>query len=340
MKSNKVLLVVLVILLAIAAYYFTSKNSSTLKSREGALSDFAIEDTAAIDKIFISNYKGENVTLTRGDGEWIVNDKHKARPESIAVLMKTFDRIAVKSPVSSAAFDNVVTSIATKSVKVEIYQGEELPSKVYYVGEGTQNNQGTYMLLEKDGVKSSEPFITYIPGFYGFLTTRFYANPIEWRDAAVFKLLPNEIKEIEVNFFEKPEGSFTIKQSGTSLEMYDNQTSKLIENTDEMAIKTYLTFFENAYYETMVLDMTEAKHDSIMATQPYFSIKVTDIFGKETSMVSYYMPNYREMEDVNGDLYPHDMDRMIGYFNEELLVFIQYRTFDKFLLPKQYFMKK
>ncbi len=146
MKSNKPLLAVLVILLAIAAYYISTKESSTLRSREGVLSDFAIEDTTTIDKIFISDFQGESVTLTKSDDYWLVDGDKKARPESISMLLKTFHRIAVKSPVSAAAFENIVTSIATKSNKVEIYQGGDQPSKVYYVGESTQNdgiqNQG------------------------------------------------------------------------------------------------------------------------------------------------------------------------------------------------------
>ena len=292
MKNNKALLVVLVILLAIAGYFLMNKDSSTLKSRDGVFSDFAIEDVEAIDQIFISGYAGESVTLMKGDGEWLVNGKHKARPESIAVLMKTFARIAVKSPVSSAAFDNVVTSIATKSIKVEIYEGEDTPSKVYYVGEATQNNQGTFMLLEKDGVKSTEPFVMYIPGFYGYLTTRFYADALEWRDAAIFKYLPNEIKELRVDFYAKPGESFTIKQNGTSFELYENQTAKLVENTDEKMIETYLSFFDKVYYENVVMGMGQAYQDSIVATQPYFSIELTDIFGKKNKIVSYYRPNY------------------------------------------------
>ncbi|TXB67069.1 hypothetical protein FRY74_02465 [Vicingus serpentipes] len=341
MKKNKTLLIVLVILLAVAAYFFATKNSNTLKTREGVLSDFAIEDTTTIDKIFIGNSTGENVTLTKGSGnDWIVDGKNKARPESISILMKTFARIAVKSPVSSAAFKNVVTSIATQSVKVEIYQGNDQPSKVYYVGESTQNHQGTYMLLEKAGVKSTEPFVMYIPGFYGYLTTRFYSNPLEWRDAAVFKYLAGEIKEIKVDYFKKPEESFTIKQNGLSTELYNNQTSQLVENFDSLTLKTYLSFFDKAYYEGVVLEMEQTKKDSIIASEPYFSIRVTDIFGKENKMVGYFIPNRNNPVSEDGTSYPYDLDRMYGYFNDELLVYIQYNMFDKYLLPKSYFNKK
>lgn len=339
MKNNKTLLIILVILLAVAAYYFATKNTSTLKNREGSLSDFAIEDTTTIDKIFIANSTGESVSLIKGDNQWLVNGENKARPESISLLMKTFARIAVKSPVSSSAFENVVTDIATRAIKIEIYQGDETPSKVYYVGGPTQNHQGTYMLLEKDGVKSTEPFIMYIPGSYGYLTTRFFTSALDWRDAAVFKYTVGEIKKVEVNYFANPGESFTIQQNGTNVSIYDNQEAKLINDFDSTKVKTYLTYFDKAYYEKVITEMNQVEQDSLLATQPYFSIKVTDIFGKENKMIAYYIPYKGESIDSEGNLFKHDLDRMYGYFNDELLVLIQYNTFDKYLLPKSIFKK-
>ena len=50
MKNNKFLLATLLILVAIAVYFFVSKSSGTLNIEH---SDFAIKDTASIDKIFI-----------------------------------------------------------------------------------------------------------------------------------------------------------------------------------------------------------------------------------------------------------------------------------------------
>ena len=340
MKNNKVLIAILVILIAIAGYYFVNNKSGTIAHQEGIKSDFAIEDTASIDKIFISNPEGTQVTLLKKENEWWVEGKHKARPESMNVLMNTFKKIAIKSPVSKSAFNNVVKSLATRAVKVEIYQGEDTPSKIYYVGEATQNHQGTYMLLESDGEKSTQPFVMHIPGFYGYLTTRFYANPMQWRDAAVFKYLPSEIKTIQVTYYEKPEESFTIQKNGLLISLYDNQTAEMVKNADTTVLNNYLTFFEKAYYEDVVLDMKEAKKDSILNAQPFFSLTVTDIFGKENKMVGYYMPNYKKIADAEGNIFPYDLDRMYGLYNEELFVFIQYRTFDKLLLPKAYFLKQ
>lgn len=336
MKNNKLALILLVILIAIAAYFFISKSNSTL----GELNDFAIEDTASIDKIFIADPTGDKVTLTRSEKNWLVEGKHKARPESMDVIMKTFYQIAVKSPVSKAAQNNIIRELATSSIKVEIYQGKNKPSKVYYIGGATQNHQGTYMLLENDGVKSSVPFIVHIPGFNGYLTTRFYANALQWRDAAVFNYEPKEIKSLQVHYFEQPENSFTIKQTLGQFSLYDEQ-AKPVENFDSSKVLQYLGMYEKIYYEMVVMnELSQAKKDSVITSTPFFKIELEDIFGKTTKIVAYHMPNYRQIEDENGVPFKHDVDRMYAVLNDNnFLLYIQFYTFDKITFPRQIFLK-
>lgn len=337
MKNNKIAIILLVILIAIAAYFFVSKSNSTL-SRE--LKDFAIEDTASIDKIFITDPTGDKVTLIRSEKFWLVEGKHKARPESMEVIMNTFYQIAVKSPVSKAAQNNVIKELATSAIKVEIYQGKSNPSKIYYIGGATQNKQGTYMLLENDGVKSSVPFIMHIPGFYGYLTTRFYANANQWRDAAVFTYEPKEIKSLQITYFEQPENSFTIKQTLGQFLLFDEHSNPVL-NFDSSKVYQYLGMYEKIYYEMVVMnEITQAKKDSVKASTPYFKIELEDIFGKTTKIVSYHMPNYKQIEDENGVPFKYDVDRMYAVLNDnDFLIYIQFHTFDKITFPRKILLK-
>ena len=82
-------IILAIVLLFVAAYFFFSNPSSTLKSE---ISDFAIEDTASIDRIFISDNQGQNALLERlPDNNWIINGKHKDRRDGIDLLLKTFN---------------------------------------------------------------------------------------------------------------------------------------------------------------------------------------------------------------------------------------------------------
>ena len=339
MKKNKLLIAILLILVAIAVYFFATNKSGTLEDVEGAKSDFAIEDTLSITKIFIADAKGKTVTLSRSKDVWMVDGKYVARPDNVRLLLKTFNRIAVKAPVPKAAFNNIVKSIATDGIKVEIYQGENTPGKVYYVGGATLDHQGTYMLLETEGVKSKVPFITHIPGFIGYLTTRFFTQPEQWRDAVVFRYLPEEIKTITVNYYETPEESFIIHHNSDGYSVTGIDSGE-VKDIDTAVVKEYVERYQKIYYEMIDVESTKEKIDSVISSPPYFSIEVKDMLGGSNKIVVYHMPNFRKIVDKNEKEYPYDIDRMYGYLNNELFTYIQFATFDQITLPRSYFIKK
>lgn len=340
MKNNKILLALLFILITAAVVIYLNNKTETISDIEGAKSNFAIKDTASISKIFIADAQGKTVTLTREKNIWMVDGKYVARPDNMRLLMKTFGRIAVKSPVPRSAYNTTIKSIATNGTKVEIYQGESKPFKTYYVGGATLDHQGTYMLLESEGVKSTVPFIMHIPGFYGYLTTRFFTEPEQWRDAVVFKYLPNQIKSIAVNYYETPNQSFRIDSDETGFVIRDYTTNEIVEDVDTNIINKYVSLYASVYYEMIDVESTQEKKDSVIASQPYFSIEVNDFLGGSNKIVAYHMPNYRQTLDKNEEPFLYDVDRMYALLNDDLFLFIQFATFDQIKLPKAIFKNK
>lgn len=341
MKNNKILIVVAIILIGVATIIYVKTNSvkqGTIDNIEGAKSDFAIEDTASIDKIFIVDEKGKSVTLIKSEDIWMVDNQYVARPDNIRLLMKTFSRIDVRSPVPKAAFKNVVTQIATNATKVEIYQGGKKPSKTYYVGGATLDHQGTYMILETEGVKSSVPFVMYIPGNYGYLTTRFFTEKEQWRDAVVFKYKPEEIKSIEIQYHETPNESFVINNLNNKFILSEVGSNEIIP-VDTAVLIEYVNRYQKIYYEMIDVESPKEKIDSTIATSPYFTIEVKDFMGGSNKIVVYHMPNFRTLLNTKGEPHPYDIDRMYGYLNEDLFTYVQFATFDQLRLPKSYFLK-
>ena len=341
MKNNKILLILVVVLAAVAVYIFTTKTSGTLGSNKEEKSDFAVKDTASIDKIFIVDAKGQSVTLTKGEKDWLVDGRYIARPDNIRLLMKTFARIDVRSPVPKSAFNNVVKAIATSGTKVEIYQGEDKPSKIYYIGGPTIDHQGTYMILETEGVKSSVPFIMYIPGNYAYLTTRFFTNAQQWRDAIVFKHLPEEIESIEINYFETPEESFKLSKNGEGYTLSAKTNMVEIPNVNAAKVKEYVARYQKIYYEMIDEESSQEKIDSIIASPPFLSIEVKTTTGEINKIVTYHMPNFRKVTDPATEIeFPYDIDRMYAHLNGELFLFVQFATFDNITYPRSYFLDK
>jgi hypothetical protein len=160
--KNTLSILIMCVLAFTTVFLVTKYQNSTLKEE---LSDFAVEDTASIDKIFLSDKDGYKLLLERKTvSAWKVNNSFEARPDAIKILLETIHQIRVKAPVGRASFNNVIKKLAVKSTKVEIYQKGKIV-KTYYVGGTTEDFLGNYMMIEN----SAAPFIIHIPGFEGYL---------------------------------------------------------------------------------------------------------------------------------------------------------------------------
>ena len=321
------------ILAAIAAYLFFFEDKFTTIS--GPQSDFVIEDTASIGKIMIANTQGTKAVLERQeDGDWILNDKYLARQDAINTILKTFKLIYVREPVSKSARDQVLRNMSGSHRKVEVYdrQGEWI--KTYYIGTNTQDNQGTFMLLETEDGRSSDPYITTMKGFRGTLYTRFITNVREWRSTRAF-LYPNlNIKRISVDYPNDPDESFIIEYGGgNDISLISKATDRRVESFDTLLVKDYMLNFKKAYFEVFDPYVSEAKEDSILNSQPYQHISVTDNQGETTEVWLHHMDNTRGKTLNDGTPYPYDPEYLYGTLDRKELARAQRGIWDPFVMP-------
>ena len=329
MKKNLIGLVILLILGAIALFVYQQRGTGTIKPE---LHDFAVKDTASVTRIFLADKSGQTILLERqSEKEWTVNKTHKARKDAVDLLLKTIKRVEMKAPVAKTAHDNIVRLLAGKSTKVEIYTGDE-KVKTYYVGDATQDNQGTYMLIEG----SSTPFVCHIPGFVGYLSSRYMTRILEWRDSEIFSYSLPQIAEVKVEFHNEPEKSFRITHSENRVvQLFKNsQKEELVTNMDTVFVKRYMLNYRNVRSEG-IQSYDAARVDSIVNSPPYFTISVTDRNGKTNSVTSFRVLADPDEFDVDGNKIEWDLDRMHGILNgdDTEVVLIQYFTFDRFTVP-------
>jgi hypothetical protein len=330
MKNKKTVLLVL-LLAAVAAYFYFNKSNSTIS---GEFSDFSIKDTASVSKIFISTLSNESVNLQRNkEGIWVVNGQFPARKDAIHLLLETFYRIDVLSPVPQPAFENVVKQLAVSGVKVEIYlDNASSPKKIYYVGQATENHKGTYMLLEQKGKKSTRPFITYVPGFYGYLSTRFFTNENLWRDREIFGYQPAAIQSLKINYNERPENSFSIHQHNGRFTVKDG-TGAVISGIENTTINEYLNRFKSVHYEYIETKLDSTIKDSVLSSMPLHEMEIIDQEGVKRRLTTFYKPLAEETYDVStGELLTHNLDRCYGLIDGSNFVAIQYIILDPLLI--------
>jgi hypothetical protein len=338
MRKNRIA-IVLVILLGSVSFWFISHN------RKGTINEkmrsFAVKDTASINKIFLADKDGRTLTLERGEkGVWTVNGKYGVRIDALHSLMETLIRIDVKEPVGKKAQDNVMKRLAAKAVKCEIYQNNVL-AKAYYVGTETQDLTGTYMIMiDPETMETAErPFITYIPGFEGYLTTRYFTEERGWRDRSMFANIPNEIKSVRMEIPYNPTFGYELTVKGNNdYEIKMLSDNKVVANVDPLAVKQYLSYFQALSFESFEVDLKQPQIDSVIKSQPINILTVTDQNGKVNKVKFYARTPTKESFDIKGNLVKFDPERMDALMNNGIdFVMVQFYMFGKVMPSVDYF---
>lgn len=331
-KSNRNTLIIVIILITIALWFYNKDRSGTI-SKE--LRDFAIEDSSYINKIFLANKAGEEVLLTKiKPGIWKVNEEFIARNDAINLLLATMLQIEFKAPVGKNAKENVTKNLASGACKVEIYENNEL-IKTYFVGGETQDQLGTYMLLvdPETGKNAPSACIVHIPGFNGYLTTRYFTQAKEWRSRNLFTFVPNEIQSVKVEFPLKRELSYEVKTLEKNVfDVVQLSSGNAIRDFDTLAVKQYLSYFQSVNFEDFASGLSPFQMDSIIQAIPIYELSITDFTGFSKKLRFY---------NKKGNPQEIDVDRMYANVDgdTELLV-VQYYIFGKLLPTPDYFYKK
>ncbi len=320
MKKYRVV-IGLIIILGIAAVILVSRNSNSSIKRE--LRDFAVEDTASVDRIFMVRKDNQQVTLTRVGDHWMVNDKYRVRPDAIDNLLKTLNRIRVKSPVSASMLDNAVRMLATRNTKVEVYRKNKV-LKTIYVGGPTQDQMGTFMMLEG----SSVPFVVHIPGFVGYLSTRFFVDEISWKSTEIFRYNFNDIKAVTIVNPENPQASFRLLSSGDNKYSLTTPEGAPMPGTlDTVGVRFYISQFEKVNFEFFG-DSTPARiKDSLLAATPYRILILEDHAGNVRKLTAWKRPSNGKL-DPEGNPLIWDDERLWALIDEKSWVVVQYYVFN------------
>lgn len=325
-KKNLILYVIFGIVIIVSIILFFKNQKSTLKKE---LRDFAYEDTASINKIFLADKNNNTILLERlSNKNWRVNNKFIARSDAINNLLDAIASVQVKSPVPKSAFETVTKHLATRSVKVEIYAHNK-KVKTYYVGPSTPDNLGTYMILEK----SSVPFITHKPGFNGYLTVRYFVNEQEWRDVRLFPISINSFYSLNLNYPENPESSYIIIRKSAKEYQLLNHNGLPMTKFDTLLAKEIVLSVIKSKVDIWAIDMPQTRIDSLKNASPLAKLTVKTINGDKYTLNLYRMPNIKSYVDNSGKVMQFDPDIMYGIYNDNTPALCQYFTFDPILIP-------
>jgi len=284
----------------------------------------------------------------------MLDNRFAANTKVVDFLLSTMKKLRVKTPVPLSVRNSVISRLASIGTKVEVYQEEyrinlfnrykffkhEKLTKVFYVGDATQDNQGTYMIIDD----AENPYVVFIPGFRGFLYTRFSALPDDWKSHVVFSKKLSDIKSVSLKFVKEPENSFKVdvidsRGNYAVTQLYDGS---VLESYDTLRLLNFLTSFTDLRYETRMNNlMTPMKLDSIINSPPLYELTLIDKFDDTTYTRMFKKHSIsEEIANAYDVLVPIDHDRFYALINGgDDFVLMQYYVFDRVLYPLSHYLK-
>ena len=348
--KNGVLLAVTAVILVTAILLVSTRKSGTLNELQ---KDFAVKDTSAITKIFLADGYDMQTLLERKDGNWLVNGKYEIVKDNIDDLLNCIYNLTVSDIVAKSARKTINKRMATGSTKVEIYYNDHriklgklklfkyLNKKVYYIGQATMDNLGTYAIMEG----STVPCVVYLPGFRGYVSPKYPASEDAWKSHNIVRLRMSKIQQISSIDFIEPANSFRIvRGKNRNFDIIQTESNQKLPLYDTLRLLDFLSDFRDLNYESYSIGLTKTQKDTVF-NRKFKEIKIEDTDGKITTITMFYLedePEDEEIEDNNDArmtrLYNSDRFYAIINGNKDELVRCQYFVFDRIVQPIEFFL--
>ncbi|MDP2385877.1 MAG: hypothetical protein Q8M29_05880 [Bacteroidota bacterium] len=341
MKKKIFIYTIVLVLAGITAFILIKKNNKSTLNSESAQFDY--QDTAKISKIVIQEKNGTVAILEKNkQGVWMINGKYPAKKKNVELLLYTLKQVQVKYPASQKAIPTVIGTIATIGKKVEFYDGPE-KVKVWYLGGTSPDQRGTYMVLgdNESDEKEEQPYATYIPGFEGFLDSRFFTGYNDWKSNTVLNTTPPEISNIIVEHAGMPDSSFIINVHSVNKFSLTDLNKKNITNPDTFAIKQYLTYCSILDVDYYLTGQSDREVDSVKKSIPFTTITINMKNGTQQKMKLFSKkPTVDQTDPVTGIKLVKDPNHAYMLFNnDQEFALVQYLVFGKLIQSRQYFLR-
>jgi hypothetical protein len=313
-----VILIIGLIAVIVLAYIAINLSQKEKVSGDLSLIDFAIEDTASVDKIQIfDSYMNQEFTIKRDkSGVWVDIDGNCVQQEIPKIMLETFLKATLKGYVSEGSSVNMYNLLMAKHKSVKIFQNGKW-TKTWYVGHPTQDHNGTHMLLETPDVKSDNPVIMSMKGFYGILEPRFHADPKKYQCSFMFSFERTDIEEIRLTNRIEPKESFEIAHRNGDYILTSNGIPLKGILKDNLTF--YLNGFKNIHFNQPNYTLSEEDIQAMRGRPADYELSIA------SKSSNYELELYRRLDpEASADTVLYDEDYLWGILPAGEVVRMQY----------------
>lgn len=335
MKKIIILLLSISLLVGLGIYALSLVNAEEKSDTE--LKNFAIEAIETIDKVIISNTRGQKLVVIKKGDSWSDSENHCLVQENIDFMLDAIKNIEFKGYVSENAKENYRKKMIAQHTKVEIFQNGELTT-TWYIGPETPDRYGQIMLLDsKEHGKSKYPVMMRIKNMNGVIGPRFKADYREWMCSDIFSYRRKDIKEVDLQFPQEPAKNFTIKGNGIQFDVLHN--GQKLPQVDTSNVYRYLQLYSDINYSSANYLLSNKQVDSVKASQAFCVLTLTESNGtkKQLRMFPIALTKATEFPNESVAIDNNSGDTFWCELNDGTLVKCQYFHFDPILMGHLYF---
>jgi hypothetical protein len=319
-KKIRNLIILVVALGGLLTAYFVLFSGE----KDGSMSDeetkFAVEDTAAIQKITFEKVVRDTVkstlTLTRRGTHWQVNDQYVADPSQVENMLTTLHRLTPVAVLTDKGKQTSLQRLKTNHTQVEV-RGAEGVMKRFKIGPTNKDQTGNVMLLE--GAKN--PAVIAREGMVGYVSIYFTTTLNRWRSRTLINEHPDGLASVRATYTYNPDMSFELTRG-------ENDTWVLAEGLEanpERVARYLGNFMKPAAFESFAEQVYPQMVDSLEGKTPDIQLSYTNQLGLEKT-VSLFIRGPKA-------------NNYFGWVEgEKELLTIQKYVIDSFLVPVDYFV--
>ena len=334
MKKTIILIfsVLLVLGLGYWAYNLIQNKGTSVAT---GLFDFAIADTASVDRIIITDLNSNTFEIKRNEGIWTAKDGQCIIQENVQNILYVIKNIEFKGYLPENAINQTVNRMSAMAMKVEIFQKGSW-SKTWYLGTAAPDHYGQIMLLDSDeSGKSDHPVLMKVKGLNGIIEPNFYADPRKWACTGIFALTVDKIKSVEIRNFRDSERSFSVEKSGSTFDI--KQNGRRLHAIDTLKAYRYLQGFKKVNYYLPNYVLSKKQIDSVIQSNPFGTMKVTENSGKSTFLKFYPIQGEETFNSEYGEVTNMDLNNFWCLLPDKQLVKCQFFVFDPLTRGDIYF---
>lgn len=268
----------LVLLLGIGVVVWGSR---WVEARKEAEKRFSFPDTQAIQAIQLVELHGDTVyrriDLRRTPKGWYIGDTLEAFIQPVQTLLQTLTLQSPRASVPETALRNVLRFLKEHRIEVTLHFTGGRTER-FYVGGPTPDQRASYML--KAG--ADQPYEVFIPGFEGYLTSRYYPDLSVWQPNILFTARAAEIQAVQVDYLGEPGESWRLERPRQDAP-WQLATGEPI---DSLLTAEYFLAYTGKFYAD---DM--ATPDSLAGLAPTAEMQILLWSGKKYYLIVYPHPN-------------------------------------------------